>query len=82
MSDELSLRVSNLLALAIHAQGQGNHELADQLTERALKLLEGAYGTDAPEPPAVAPPSTSTIPQQQQQQQQRQADPKDEGEPE
>ena len=45
MSDELSLRVSNLLALAIQAQGQGNHELADQLTERALKLLEDAYGT-------------------------------------
>jgi hypothetical protein len=75
--EELRRRARNLLALALEAQGRGEPELSEQLTARAMQLLDDANGTDATDIAPVPPPSASAVPQQQQQQQQRQSD--DEG---
>jgi hypothetical protein len=75
--DELRLRARNLLALALEAQGRGEAELSEQLTARAMQLLDEANGSADQDVAPVAPPSASAVPQQQQQQQQRQTEGKD-----
>jgi hypothetical protein len=71
MSDDEAKRryAHNLLALALHARGRGDEQLADDLIARAFEVLDELNGN------SLSPPTSSTPmqqqPQQQQQQQQR-----------
>ena len=70
--DELWLRAQNLLAFALQARERGDLDLAEELTARAVQLLEKSNGiTDVSEPLAPPPSQLTVVPQQQQQQQQK-----------
>jgi len=78
MTDPERLRkgAERLFALALQARGQGDVELADRLTERALLYLDEVSDyCDADDPPLVAAPITPRERQQHQKQLEQDGEP-------
>ena len=68
-SDRLRQQAEYLFALALRARAQGDVQLAEDLTARALKYLDEANGTHGEDIPPEPPPSVPQVQQQPQAQQ-------------